>query len=249
MKKHIIICCIILLLLTSSFIGVSKQIENNKEKSIIENYNKYLYPEYYDCYNVDEILDFIKYQNTDVSLDNENSKSSESNPEQLILPLDGPMDSPWPMYCHDTRHTGRSPYSTVDNPLVEKWRFAADDWVRGGIAIDNDGILYFGDCDFYIYAVYPNGTEKWRYKTIGWITSTPLIDAVAKVKIRPVVCRQERVGVGIADGFSRISNGRRIGVFAMQFGPGSENAFSGVATAYSDSVPVLLLPELKSWLK
>ena len=28
----------------------------------------------------------------------------------------------------------------------------------------------------------------------------------------------------------------------MQFGPGTENAFSGVATAYSDSVPVLLLP-------
>lgn len=72
--------------------------------------------------------------------------------------------------------------------------------------------------------------------------STPVIDAVAAAKIRPIVCRQERVGVGIADGFSRISNGRRIGVFAMQYGPGAENAFSGVATAYSDSVPVLLLP-------
>ena len=28
----------------------------------------------------------------------------------------------------------------------------------------------------------------------------------------------------------------------MQYGPGAENAFSGVATAYSDSAPVLLLP-------
>ncbi len=72
--------------------------------------------------------------------------------------------------------------------------------------------------------------------------STPMIDAAAKAGLRPVVCRQERVGVGIADGYSRISNGRRIGVFAMQFGPGAENAFSGVATAYSDSVPLLLLP-------
>ena len=72
--------------------------------------------------------------------------------------------------------------------------------------------------------------------------STPMIDAAAKVGLRPIVCRQERVGVGIADGYSRISNGRRIGVFAMQFGPGAENAFSGVATAYSDSVPLLLLP-------
>ena len=72
--------------------------------------------------------------------------------------------------------------------------------------------------------------------------STPMIDAAAVAEIKPVVCRQERVGVGIADGYSRISNGRRIGVFAMQFGPGAENAFSGVATAYSDSVPLLLLP-------
>jgi acetolactate synthase I/II/III large subunit len=72
--------------------------------------------------------------------------------------------------------------------------------------------------------------------------TTPVIDAVAAAGIRPVLCRQERVGVGIADGFTRTTNGRRIGVFAMQYGPGAENAFSGVATAYSDSVPMLLLP-------
>src|SRR5437016_3286929 len=72
--------------------------------------------------------------------------------------------------------------------------------------------------------------------------TTPVIDATAAVGIRSVLCRQERVGVGIADGFTRITNGRRPGVFAMQYGPGAENAFPGVATAYSDSTPVLLLP-------
>ena len=69
-----------------------------------------------------------------------------------------------------------------------------------------------------------------------------LIEAAASAGIRPIVCRQERVGVGIADGFTRVTNGKRIGVFTMQAGPGAENAFSGVATAYSDSVPVLCLP-------
>ncbi len=69
-----------------------------------------------------------------------------------------------------------------------------------------------------------------------------LIEAAASAGIRPIVCRQERVGVGIADGFTRITNGKRIGVFTMQAGPGAENAFSGITTAYSDSVPVLLLP-------
>lgn len=69
-----------------------------------------------------------------------------------------------------------------------------------------------------------------------------LIEAAATAGIRPIVCRQERVGVGIADGFTRVTNGGRIGVFTMQAGPGAENAFSGIATAYSDSVPILLLP-------
>lgn len=72
--------------------------------------------------------------------------------------------------------------------------------------------------------------------------TTPVIEACAAAGIRPVICRQERVGVGIADGYSRVTNGRPPGVFAMQYGPGAENAYSGVATAFSDSVPTLLLP-------
>ena len=46
----------------------------------------------------------------------------------------------------------------------------------------------------------------------------------------------------IADGYSRVTNGAQPGVFAMQYGPGTENSFAGVATAFSDSVPMLLLP-------
>lgn len=69
-----------------------------------------------------------------------------------------------------------------------------------------------------------------------------LIEVVAKRGIRPIVCRQERVGMGMADAYSRITNGEKIGVFAMQAGPGAENAFPGIATAYSDSTPVLVLP-------
>ena len=72
--------------------------------------------------------------------------------------------------------------------------------------------------------------------------TTPVIEAAASVGIRPIICRQERVGVGIADGYSRVKNGRPAGVFAMQYGPGAENAFAGVATSYSDSVPLLILP-------
>ena len=72
--------------------------------------------------------------------------------------------------------------------------------------------------------------------------TTALIESVAEAGIRPIICRQERVGLGMADGYARVTNGERIGVFAMQAGPGAENAFAGVATAYSDSSPVLVLP-------
>ena len=72
--------------------------------------------------------------------------------------------------------------------------------------------------------------------------TTPMIEAAAEAGIRPIICRQERVGVGIADGYSRATNGRPPGVFAMQYGPGAENAYAGVATAFSDAVPMLLLP-------
>ncbi len=70
----------------------------------------------------------------------------------------------------------------------------------------------------------------------------PLIEACAAIDIRPVLCRQERVGVGIADGYSRIRRGKRNGVFAAQGGPGIENAFPGVAQAYAENVPMLIIP-------
>ena len=72
--------------------------------------------------------------------------------------------------------------------------------------------------------------------------TTALIESAAEIGIQPIICRQERVGVGIADGYARVTNGNPPGVFAMQNGPGAENAFAGVATAYSDAVPMLLLP-------
>jgi acetolactate synthase I/II/III large subunit len=84
-----------------------------------------------------------------------------------------------------------------------------------------------------------------KQENIEFVSAFPtntLIDAIANAGIRVIICRQERVGVGIADGYTRVNNGKRTGVFTMQFGPGAENAFAGVATTYADSVPVLLLP-------
>lgn len=69
-----------------------------------------------------------------------------------------------------------------------------------------------------------------------------IIEAAAKLDIRPIIVRQERIGLHMADAMSRITSGEKIGVFCMQSGPGSENAFGGVAQAYGDSAPIVVLP-------
>jgi acetolactate synthase-1/2/3 large subunit len=74
----------------------------------------------------------------------------------------------------------------------------------------------------------------------------PLIEACAKLGIRPILPRQERVGIGLADGFTRVRRGRANGVFAAQAGPGIENAFPGVTQAYSENVPILVIPAAAS---
>lgn len=87
--------------------------------------------------------------------------------------------------------------------------------------------------------------EILKQENVEYITAypvNPLIDAVAERDIRPVIVRQERTGLHMADAGSRLSSGKKIGVFVMQNGPGSENAFGGVAQAYSESVPILVLP-------
>jgi acetolactate synthase-1/2/3 large subunit len=69
-----------------------------------------------------------------------------------------------------------------------------------------------------------------------------VLESAACAGIRPIIVRQERVGLHMADAISRLSSGRKVGIFAMQHGPGSENSFGGVAQAYSESVPILVLP-------
>lgn len=69
-----------------------------------------------------------------------------------------------------------------------------------------------------------------------------IIEAAAEVDIRTIIVRQERTGLHMADAVSRVTSGDRIGVFAMQHGPGTENSFGGVAQAFGDSVPIVVLP-------
>jgi len=99
--------------------------------------------------------------------------TQESIHAEQISSEDGLIDSPWPMKCHDAKHSGRSPYSTVDNNGAELWKFIGGSYIQGGPIIDNNGFIYFGCFDRNLYALNPDGTLKWNFQTNGWISSTP----------------------------------------------------------------------------
>jgi thiamine pyrophosphate-dependent acetolactate synthase large subunit-like protein len=70
----------------------------------------------------------------------------------------------------------------------------------------------------------------------------PIIEAAAEADIRTIMVRQERIGLHMCDAIAKVTSCDRIGVFAMQHGPGTENAFGGVAQSWGDSCPVVVLP-------
>jgi len=93
------------------------------------------------------------------------------------------------------------------------------------------------------YNVISKILKKEGVEWIACFPNNPLIEAVAREGIRPIMFRQERGGIMAADGFSRTMMGKKFGVFACQGGPGAENSYGGIAQAFSDSVPILFIPD------
>src|SRR5579862_3808132 len=80
---------------------------------------------------------------------------------------------------------------------------------------------------------------------VDWLIGypvNPIIEGAAQEDIRTIMVRQERIGLHMCDAVAKVTSGDKIGVFAMQHGPGTENAFGGVAQSYGDSCPVVVLP-------
>ena len=106
-----------------------------------------------------------------------------------------------------------------------------------------------GDAGF---AVHPNGTvadaiaavlKREGVDIVFGYPRNQILEAAARIDIRTVIVRQERTGLHMADALSRLTKGGQMGVFVMQQGPGAENAMGGVAQAFAESVPVLVMPQ------
>ena len=87
--------------------------------------------------------------------------------------------------------------------------------------------------------------EILKREGVEWLLTyplNPLTESAAAANIRPIVVRQERIGVHMADAIGRLSSADKVGVFCCQAGPGIENAFGAVAQAYSEGVPLVVIP-------
>ncbi|MEW6777814.1 MAG: biosynthetic-type acetolactate synthase large subunit [Bdellovibrionota bacterium] len=66
-----------------------------------------------------------------------------------------------------------------------------------------------------------------------------IYDEIYKRKMKHVLVRHEQGAVHMADGYSRASG--RCGVALVTSGPGATNAVTGIATAYMDSIPMVII--------
>lgn len=90
------------------------------------------------------------------------------------------VKSPYQTFGIDNQRTSTSSYTAVPGSL--KWRYQVGDAIRDiAVAVDYDGTIYFGSYDSYFYALNPNGTLKWRYKTGGVVESAPTITPDGRV--------------------------------------------------------------------
>jgi len=163
------ICVLFILLVAHPMtLGIGSKVQSTYDSPRLE--------DYYDVYSLEEIPESIRPIIDDSEEPIVHVEVDGIEYKESISPLQGPpLDSPWPMYCHDVRHTGRSSYSTVDTINEEKWQYPL-----GGVsyhcapAIDADDVIYVGREE--LYAIYPNGTLKWKYEIEGNIETSPAID-------------------------------------------------------------------------
>ena len=146
-------------------------------------FDNHLYPEFYDVYSVEEIYGYGPVNEIEAKPSHRYIESKEIESfKQLTEPSSGPMDSAWPMYCHDVRHTGRSPYSTSGNVGFNEWWYKCNRYIEGSAAIDKNGVIYFGGAEKdekattkSLYAMFPNGTVKWKCQVEDLIEAGPAI--------------------------------------------------------------------------
>ncbi|MCL4535464.1 MAG: thiamine pyrophosphate-binding protein [Bacteroidetes bacterium] len=84
---------------------------------------------------------------------------------------------------------------------------------------------------------------------VPWVSTFPTCgvnNSLGEEKVPIVMMREERFAAAIADGFSRVTGGKNIGVFTVMGGvnaAGLQMAYGAIAQAFEDSSPLLCLTD------
>src|SRR5437867_4464257 len=111
---------------------------------------------------------------------------------------------PWPMFRHDLLHTGRSPYLGAQTFHL-KWSFdVGGNGLDSTPAIDSNGNVYVQSRGEYLFALYPDGTLKWKFST-----SNGIAGCCSGPESSPAIDSKSVIYVGSSDGnlYSIFSNG------------------------------------------
>ena len=88
-----------------------------------------------------------------------------------------------------------------------------------------------------------------KQEGVGWVSTFPVCrvnNALGREEVPILMMRDDRYAVAVADAFSRITGGSRIGVCTFQGGvnaAGMQYAYAGLAQAYEDGSPVLCITD------
>jgi outer membrane protein assembly factor BamB len=85
----------------------------------------------------------------------------------------GAPASAWPEFGHDSRNSFRAVRQVATGQF--KFYFKAENMVSSTPAFNDDGTLYFGSRDHYLYAASPEGILQWKYKAAGPIITSPVL--------------------------------------------------------------------------
>ena len=185
MIKRFLVVCVFFLLIVSSIGSLSfgYKLNISDDKIIVNEHNILNYNN--SVFSTVDTSTTNVYNSEPTSILYKNSDGNNIFPNVFV-------EGPWPMYCHDARHTSRSPYTTANNLGVEKWWFNTADHASyhhfySFVNIMDDGTILLTVADGCIYAINPNGTFKWKRGAI-WgspIEAHPAIDEDGTIYVVP----------------------------------------------------------------
>ena len=80
-------------------------------------------------------------------------------------------DSSWPMFHGNSKLTGQSNVDTSKTDGTIKWQLKTQGQIETSPVIGIDGTIYIADQTCYLYAITPQGSEKWKVKLGEPVTS------------------------------------------------------------------------------